>query len=71
MITETFPAHEYQVTELRQSKIDPNRTMVITTKMRCPKCKKYTRTLEHGGSSRCSCGLQMILHGNALKCTLS
>jgi hypothetical protein len=70
-VRETLAYSDYVVTAEYRSLIDPKNTVFEDIGFTCPKCKKILDPLEHGNRVTCTCGLEMVVWGNALECVLS
>lgn len=70
MIKETLIASDYFVFETKQSQIDLSAKTHVLVGLRCPKCKRVNKIPEHLQTTRCACGLRMVLKGNALECEM-
>jgi uncharacterized paraquat-inducible protein A len=70
-IKETFPAHWFEVSDLKESKISKGFRHLIIDYIDCPHCDGTLEPLHHGESATCpNCGLHITKFGNALHCTL-
>ena len=71
MIKETLIAFDYEVYEEKTSLIDPSKKIRTLVGIRCPYCSVIGKVFRHSEFKCCdSCGLEMILYGNALTCIL-
>lgn len=66
--SEIFAAHNYTVSETRQSRFDKDANITVETHMICPRCKNKLPIMEHAAPPiKCeNCALNLELHGNTL-----
>ena len=68
--TETLTFSNYETFETKQSQVDPDAIIHVSTGFKCPRCKRQLSPIDHGQNRTCTCGQKVTLWGNALVCKI-
>ncbi len=65
-ITETLIYSDYEISKLKKSRIDPEKTYRVIVGVRCPGSNGWVEPIKHGESVFCPNGDKLTVWGNSL-----